>query len=281
MAEYTPSFAALNIIEENALTSRLDAIRQTISHAGEKGRSLEGEIIKLLRAFLPDEYGLSTGFIAYHAHNGVQLSPQLDVIVYDAIRSGPIARLGTCDVFPLEAAYAYVEVKASIQSTSNKAENFAGNSIEACILNNKRLRSMRQRKYYAPVQGSMSEAALQTAIWAPIRGFVFAFEASGNTAQNPDALAKRISEFSRTTRDVHLHGVFVGQSAFYKTIAVDPRKAKPEDLCHVEFTTQHLLSAFKWSLMHSLSRFPRHKVAAAAGKCTTPAVGKCTTSEAG
>jgi hypothetical protein len=114
-----PNFSDLRQIEEKAILARLEAVRKTISHAGEKGRALESEVIKLLSTFLPEEYGLSTGFIAYHTSSGIKLSPQLDIIIYDSIRGGPLARLGSCDVFPLESVYAYVEVKASIQSTSD------------------------------------------------------------------------------------------------------------------------------------------------------------------
>jgi len=31
---------------------------------------------------------------------GSRLSSQLDIIIYDALRSGPIVSLETCDVFP-------------------------------------------------------------------------------------------------------------------------------------------------------------------------------------
>src|SRR5262245_60722705 len=125
MNAFSPDFLDLSKIEEELLQSKLDAVRKTISHAGEKGRSLESEVTTLLRSFLPGEYGLTTGFIVYHGEDGPRLSPQLDIIIYDQIRSGPIARLTTCDVLPLEAVYGYVEVKSSLTSTSDEAKEFA------------------------------------------------------------------------------------------------------------------------------------------------------------
>src|SRR5690242_6999934 len=100
-----PDFLALSKIEEELLVNKLEAARKIIWHAGEKGRSLEAEVTTLLRSFLPEEYALTTGFVVYHTHKGPSLSSQLDVIIYDPVRSGPIARLGTCDVLPLEAVY--------------------------------------------------------------------------------------------------------------------------------------------------------------------------------
>lgn len=186
MKDSHPDFLALSKIEEDLLVSKLNAARKAISHAGEKGRNLEAEVTTLLRSFLPEEYGLTTGFVVYHAHNGPTLSPQLDVIIYDPIRSGPIARLATCDVLPLEAVYGYVEVKASLQSTSDNAKEFADNSIETCIKKNQQIRSMTERRFWSPVAGSPVQAQLVKKDWMSIRSYVFAFEAEGNVAKNPD-----------------------------------------------------------------------------------------------
>ena len=54
MNNVSPDFLALSKIEEELLLSKLDAIRKVISHAGEKGRSLEAEVTTLLRSFLPE-----------------------------------------------------------------------------------------------------------------------------------------------------------------------------------------------------------------------------------
>ena len=54
-------------IEQEALAARLSLTRAVLKHAGEKGRALEHEVASLLRTFLPNEYGISTGFIAYHS----------------------------------------------------------------------------------------------------------------------------------------------------------------------------------------------------------------------
>lgn len=255
MKNLNPKFSQLSKIEEEALMARLKAIRQTISHAGEKGRALESEVAALIKSFLPSEYGISTGFIAYRTHDVIELSTQLDLIIYDALRSGPIARLGSCDVFPLEATYAYIEVKASLCSTSDDAKQYAENSIEACINKNKILRSMRKRVYH--IVTSINTSMVEECEWTPIRSYVFAFEPSGNLAKNPDDFAIRMHEYLKRIKDVHMHGIFIGGSAYYSTIPVNPRSAKSEDWYHVKYSKDHLLAAFKWSILHSLSRFPR------------------------
>ena len=94
----SPQFAELNRIEEDLLVAKLESVRASISHAGEKGRALERAVHSLLRSILPAEYGLSTGFVVFHTDDGPRLSSQLDIIIYDAIRSGPIISIETCDV---------------------------------------------------------------------------------------------------------------------------------------------------------------------------------------
>lgn len=253
-----PDFLALSKIEEDLLVSKLDAARKAISHAGEKGRSLEAEVATLLRSFLPNEYGLTTGFVVYHTHNGPCLSPQLDIIIYDPVRSGPIARLATCDVLPLEAVYGYVEVKASLQSTTDSAKDFADNSIEMCIRKNREIRGMTERQFWKPAKGSPVQAELVITQWMSIRSYVFAFEAEGAIARNPDSFAQRIADVSaRFGPPIHLHGVFVAGHGYYTTRAIDVSKARPEDWYHSEYTTEQPLAAFKWSLIHGLARFPR------------------------
>jgi hypothetical protein len=251
-AEQTPSFGDLDLVEEQALVARLQAIRATIQHAGEKGRGLEYEVADLVRTFLPKEYGVSTGFIAFRTGTGVQLSTQLDVVIYDAIRGGPLADLKSCAVFPLESTLGYIEVKASLVSTSDDAEEYAANSIESCLMKNNHLRSMQKRYFHLPMHGSTVQSVIKAADWMPIRGFVFAFEGSGNVAIDPGQMAKRIAEFSKKV-SAHFHGVFVGGSAFYET--VPSTTGSPQ--CCVRYTPHRVLSAFKWAMLHSLSRFPR------------------------
>ena len=107
--ERSPSFAEVVESEEISLNARLRATRAAIQHAGEKGRALESVVATLLRDLLPNEYGISTGFVVYVGEDdSVALSSQLDIIIYDALSSGPLVRLGPIDVVPLEAVFGYV-----------------------------------------------------------------------------------------------------------------------------------------------------------------------------
>nr|WP_281719509.1 DUF6602 domain-containing protein [Nitrosomonas nitrosa] len=253
----TPDFLELTKIEERLLASKLDAVRAIITHAGEKGRSLEGEIISFLKTFLPNEYGLSSGFVVFQDASGVRLSTQLDIIIYDSLRGGPIARFGTCDVFPLEAVYGYIEVKASLRSCSKKGENkdWPSDSIEKCIDNNQVLRRMVDRRYMA-IAGKTSAAQLTVNDPIPIRGYVVAFSSHGSVAQDPKQFAQQMADYLAQVGNAHLHGVLIAGSALYMTVPVKTSLPVPE-AHNVKYVIDHPLAEFKWTLLHDLGRYPR------------------------
>ena len=256
MNEGRPDFFAFSDIEERLLSSKLESVRQVISHAGEKGRSLEGEVITWLRSFLPNEYGLSTGFVVHQGSNGPEISSQLDIIIYDAIRSGPISHLSTCDVFPLEAVYGYVEVKASLRSCLSKIKHWPEDSIESCIDKNKVLRSMKDRRVMAP--GGTTTSAVELLLPDPpsVRAYVLAFSAQGTVAKDAKQFAQRMANYLAEVKDAHLHGVLIAGAALFVTRPVDTRLTTPESY-NVLYTSAHPLAAFKWNLLHDLGRYPR------------------------
>jgi len=255
---FSPNFLELSRAEESVLIARLQQTRAVLKHPGEKGKNLEGEVAGLLKTFLPSEYGISSGFIVYEESSEIRLSKQLDIIIYDAIRSGPIAKLTTCDVFPLEAVYAYVEVKSTITSTGDSAKEIAHNSIEKCIEDNLTLRRLQNRRFFTPSDSPVKADEVGKPDFMPIRGYVFAFGAEGHVASQPETLAKRISEASRKAgKTAHLHGLFVLDLAYFETIPINEKVAKDSDYQNVRYTVQHSLAAFRWQLFHSLSRFPR------------------------
>ena len=166
---------------------------------------MENGVRTLLRSILPAEYGLSTGFVVYHTDEGPRLSSQLDIIIYDALRSGPIVSLKTCDVFPLEAVYGYVEVKATLKSSSDEAEKPAENSIEKCLINNRDLRNMKD-------------------------SYVFAFEAADAVTKDLARLAQRMADYAKKLGNpTHLHGLFIVGQGFLYTNPQDPAKQTQPD----------------------------------------------------
>jgi hypothetical protein len=112
-----PKFRKVSQLQGTALIDRQKIARELTDHPREKGRGLETDVAAVLRDILPAEYGVGTGFVAHIGDDAAELSAQLDVIIYDAIRGGPIGNVSTtCEVYSLEAVYGYVEVKAQLFS---------------------------------------------------------------------------------------------------------------------------------------------------------------------
>ncbi len=242
--------------EEAVLQAKLDAARAVIVHAGEKGRALESAVSEFLRSFLPDEYGISTGFIVSESNGTITTSPQLDIIIYDAVRGGPIARLESCDVFPLESVVAYLEVKTALRISGDDAtiDGSTSNSVLACLNANRRIREMRHWDYLRLVRvrdGATSELTLTVGHSSltniAIRAYVFAFELEG--ARNISDLAHSLMHHSRQIGGAHIHGVFVPCQGFVRTLAFQNSQT--------EYTTDHPLSAFKWGLLQGLASVKR------------------------
>ena len=255
MATKSPKFKEFARVEQNLLAARLDAARAAIYHAGEKGRALEFAARRLIRSFLPTEYGVSSGFVAYLDSEGAaRLSKQLDVIIFDAVRAAPLMSLESCDVFPLEAVYAYVEVKATLSSSKNFRKP-SGSSLEKCLKDNHELRMMRERSYWQPGGGSPSTLEYALRRFIAIRSYVLAFEARGYFS-SLDKLAQRTSD-SCAKLEAHMHGVFAADLGFVYTKPIDLNTAAPRDWYHTSATEDDALLVFKTAMLQALATFPR------------------------
>jgi len=251
-----PNFKEFVDIEQQGLRARLDAVRAAISHAGEKGRALEADVQKLLRSFLPAEYGLSTGFIASRTPDGnVEISKQLDIIIYDALRAAPLMTIGTSDVFPIEAVYAYVEVKASLTQSKN-LKRPASSSLEKCLNDNAKLRQLRERVYWSPESGSPAAIRIERLHSLAIRSYIVAFEGKPHF-RTLDQLAQRLANVCKKV-DSHMHGVYVADLGFVYTKPVDAGRAAPSDWYHSAATPKdHALLVLKTAMLQALATFPR------------------------
>ncbi len=259
--KWKPNFVDCVNQDEEILLARLAMIRAGISHPGEKGTSVEFQVIEFLRSFLPREYGLSSGFIAYHdscisggekrprynpGKDRILLSSQLDVVIYDALRFGPLLSLGSCDVFPLEAVFGYVEVKTQMDSPG---------MIRNVLKQSHRLRRMQTKFYQAPVEDTYTQTVLVAgARLMSIRSFVFALDAPSSLGDHLEIKQKIEDALGRTKG--FLSGMYIQGKGFFRS-----HHAESDDdplIGTIESSgPESSLLAFKLSLLSALSRFPR------------------------
>lgn len=225
-----PDFAAFVHFEEKALSANLEMVRVAAERGGGDG-FLQESVRRLLRAHLPAEYGVSTGFVAHHRGDRVALSPPLDVILYDAVRCSPLVRLEAFDVFPLEAVYGYVEVTAALAT------------IEPFVETRRLLGAMCDRRYHVPgaSPGTSVLRRLSPEEVTPVRAFVLALGAKSATARDGPAFARHLEESGGASLD----GVLIAGHGYFHT--------RP-----VEYVERDSPSLFKSALLASLARYPRH-----------------------
>lgn len=106
---FTKTFAGLQRELENQF-----AISRTIRHRGERGRQREDGLASFLRTTLPEAYGVATGEIV--PYRGEVPSPQCDIIVYDKLLFPILGRSAAVQQVPLEAVYAVIECKSTIDA---------------------------------------------------------------------------------------------------------------------------------------------------------------------
>lgn len=261
-----PDFREFLKIEEGVLAARLRAVRAAIEHAGEKGRGLEHHAIALLREMLPHEYGLATGFIA-HAVTAVgvparvDLSPQCDVIIFDAVRGAPIVNLGSSQVVPIESVFAAVEVKAAFDPDAHRVVKWS-QAIKQLTLRHYVFHEDRDtdpaaegRELVDRVRaqaGAMSVGGFRAVIapdqrrtWAPPLTFALAFEYGGGREPSLDAARERLA--ASLGSEGHLDGLLVpGSCALWS-----------DDAGGVEGTKDEALATWRYRLVSGLSSFPR------------------------
>jgi hypothetical protein len=276
---YKPDFHDFASAEEDLLRSKLNSIKTSLSHPGEKAESAGIEMRQLIRDLLPSEYGVGTGFIAYHANESIEekqivdkgatsyrytyhadrdsitLSAQLDIVIYDALKSGPIIRLGTCEVFPLEGVYGYIEVRSSIGKRKDKQGKTA---MQGIFEKSNALQSLRTRLYWRPLKGTYNRAVafpfpLRECI--PIRSYVFILdgEALGSKKEIHEIIQADFQNYCGS--EAFVHGVYVNGKGFYRSIASEESMTKAK--CTISLLNGAPLSEFKKALYIDLSRFQR------------------------
>lgn len=90
-----------------------DEKKNKLIHPGEYGEYREELLKRFLNLYIPENYGISSGFII--ASNG-EISHQSDIIIYDKRKTPKIQNLESQRFFPIETVLGVGEVKSTINS---------------------------------------------------------------------------------------------------------------------------------------------------------------------
>jgi len=93
-------------LKKKQMQLEIESLRSAVAHPSSKGFGTENIIRHFLRKFLPKRYSLGSGFILI----GNELSPQMDIIIYDEFYNIPLYSEFGFGVYPVESVYGVVEV---------------------------------------------------------------------------------------------------------------------------------------------------------------------------
>lgn len=174
------------------------------SHNGEKGRLNETHLVRTLRRYLPDKFGLGTGFIVAGGAEITQ-SRQCDIIIYDRTNNVPFYSSEAWQIYPIEMVYGVIEVKTRLNRKEIK------DAFEKCaVIRRMSGNRANPNKAYIrqlppePIQ-SVQYRSYKDSL--PPRFFVF-----GYAGPSVSGLTEMLRETTYTVRDAHIHGLCMLQT---------------------------------------------------------------------
>lgn len=267
--------------DEEALMARLKKVRAAVDHPAEKGSAVEDYVRDFLEPIIPDQYRITSGHIAFHANDCqtetvlddnnkecvyrysydlgkdiIDLSPQLDILIYDALRFAPLASTPDFEVLPAEAVLASVEVKSII--TGKKDKN-GTTDLERMLTQSQKVRNIRIGQYHVPIPNSHIHTML---VMLParevvqIRTFVIALDYGGSIT-SARGLCEKL-ECLNSTIGGFFSGLYVGGLGYLRSHHSD-RENDPLNGSFEIVAESNALAKFQNSLYSSLCRFPRQR----------------------
>jgi hypothetical protein len=152
----------------NQMRLDFEQARSAMSHPLFKGIAFEETYRRFLRSYLPRSLDISTGFLVDSNGN---ISNQLDVIISDSGKTPILYSNGDTRIIPVECAYAVIEIKARIETST----------LREVLENMKSVRNLRKTAY-VKVEGPILQYdklyGKQWEIW-PINYYLFAYDSIG------------------------------------------------------------------------------------------------------
>lgn len=211
--------------------------RSLVQHRAEKGRVVEGVVKAALRSILPGRFSLGTGFVVAASQPA---SPQLDVIVYDALHNAPIILEGGVGLFPVECVYAVIEVKSAL----DKGEITRTTKMISKVRN---LACEKRYEAYAGAGETDRPVSIALAIHdsLPPRSYVFALRSKLSNEKLLETLQQQATE-----NDAHIHGLAVIEGDLF---ASQRPYTKP---CEFEASTGNVMTRFGACVLQGVQSFP-------------------------
>ncbi|MUH73634.1 DUF6602 domain-containing protein [Psychrosphaera haliotis] len=145
-----------------------ESTKTSLKHSGSKGASNEEIVKNFLIQYLPKGLGITSGQAI--DSNGAS-SKQLDIIIYDELKTPVFFQTADLKVLPIECIYAVIEVKSML----NKSE------LKKSYENMLSVKKLEKTAYFNSNSEIQSTHNLYGRCWEnwPVAHFVFAFDSIG------------------------------------------------------------------------------------------------------
>jgi hypothetical protein len=97
----------------NQLRGEIDFINEIFKHHGLKGEGNENATRDLIKKFIPNKYGVSSGIVI--DREGTP-SKQCDIVIYDNTNYPSLLSLTSMHIFPIDLVLATIEIKTTLSS---------------------------------------------------------------------------------------------------------------------------------------------------------------------
>lgn len=250
------TFDLESLMEGTIRQLRTDAeyFSKLTTHAGEKGRLNETHLVRVLRNYLPDKFGVGTGFILSGGAS-IQQSRQCDIVIYDRSNNTPFYSSEAWQIFPIEMVYGVIEVKTTLNKTTIKS------ALESCVLL-RRMSGGDQSPNKAYVRQSLNTPRSSVRYekyrsGLPPRFFIF-----GYSGPRPTTLKKLLADATLENTEAHLHGLCMLGEKTSLFAGHEPFKAPEERLRVLESNGMlNFLQELPKALSSMLPVFPLMKSA--------------------
>lgn len=184
-----------------------------LPHYGERGRNDEQRMTKLLKQVLPRRFSLGTGFVL-SSHIDLPASPQIDIVIHDEMYNSPLFRELAANIFPIEAVYGTVEVKADL-SLDRLREAATALALISQMAKRGKFYALYGLAEKAVRSGSDQPEGVEIQVPSTLApcAFIVGYDAN---ASAPEGFIERLRDLLNEQPSIFLHGVYaIRQNWFF------------------------------------------------------------------
>lgn len=221
----------LSATRAKELESRISTVVAVLKHHGEAGRNIEEIVRQTIREYVPQKFGIETGFVRSLEDPNWE-SSQIDLLLTRQDTGHPLAVFPGTKVFPIESVIGFIEVTKMLDRQK----------LEDDFQKVKDLKHMVKRHYTVPtniarmmgvlpkvedqseeelLRDRITRVAIQSMDLEP-RFFYFAFSTEWKKTKT---ICENIASMGQKHR-THLHGMLLLDTGYFKhTPTSDPKTA--------------------------------------------------------